>query len=139
MKYVGVDLHKQIIVLCVVVVVDGQRQVACRRKLACRDVAGLAEFFGNLGSFQLCVEATAAYEWLLELVDPCADRIVLVHPRKMRIIAESRRKTDRLDAQILAEFWLPTNCRKPGGPRRECGSIEPWSGSSISNDGGPAA
>ena len=41
---------------------------------------------------------------MLELVDAQADRIVLVHPRKMRIIAESRRKTDRLDAQILAEF-----------------------------------
>jgi len=43
--------------------------------------------------------------------------MVLVHPRKMRIIAESRRKTDKLDAQILAEFlaadelpeaWRPT-------------------------------
>lgn len=117
MRYVGVDLHKQIIVLCVVVVVAGQRQVAARRKFACRDMEALAEFFGNLGPFQLAVEATAAYEWLLELVDEKADRIVLVHPRKMRIIAESRRKTDRLDAQILAEFlaagelpesWRPT-------------------------------
>jgi transposase len=117
MKYVGVDLHKQIIVLCLVVVVNGQRQVAARRKFACRDQAALTEFFGNLGPFQLAVEATAAYEWLLELVDAQADRIVLVHPRKMRIIAESRRKTDRLDAQILAEFlaagelpesWRPT-------------------------------
>jgi transposase len=117
MKYVGVDLHKQVIVLCVVVVVAGQRQVAARRKFACRDVPALVEFFGNLGAYQLAVEATSAYEWLLELVDPTADRIVLVHPRKMRIIAESRRKTDRLDAQILAEFlaagelpesWRPT-------------------------------
>jgi len=65
----------------------------------------------------LAVEATSAYSWLLERVERIADRIVLVHPRKMRIIAESRRKTDRLDAQILAEFlaagelpeaWRPT-------------------------------
>lgn len=117
MKYVGVDLHKQLIVLCVVMVVDGQRQVVSRRKFACRDVVGLTEFFGHLGRFQLAVEATSSYEWLLELVDAWADRIVLVHPRKMRVIAESRRKTDRLDAQILAEFlatgelpeaWRPT-------------------------------
>lgn len=117
MKYVGVDLHKQVIVLCVVVVVSGQRQVWARRKFACRDTVALQAFFGDLGPFQLAVEATAAYEWLLELVDPLVDRIVLVHPRKMRIIAESRRKTDRLDAQILAEFlaagelpeaWRPT-------------------------------
>lgn len=117
MKYVGVDLHKQIIVLCVVVVVGGQRQVLSRRRMACRDTAAIGEFFASLGLFQVAVEATAAYEWFLALIERQAERIVLVHPRKMRIIAESRRKTDRLDAQILAEFlasgelpeaWRPT-------------------------------
>jgi transposase len=117
MKYVGVDLHKQIIVLCVIMVVAGKRQVVARRRLACRDVAAIEEFFRSLGAFQVAVEATAAYEWFLKLIESHADRIVLVHPRKMRIIAESRRKTDRLDAQILAEFlaadelpeaWRPT-------------------------------
>ena len=117
MKYVGVDLHKQLIVVCVVVVVSGRRQVADRRRLACRDVAGLDRFFAALGPFQLAVEATTAYEWLVERVERMADRIALVHPRKMRIIAESRRKTDKLDAQMLAEFlaadelpeaWRPT-------------------------------
>ena len=117
MKYVGVDLHKQVIVLCVVAVVGGQRQVLTRRRLGCHDTAAVAEFFAALGRFQVAVEATAAYEWFLELIERDAERIVLVHPRKMRIIAESRRKTDRLDAQILAEFlasgelpeaWRPT-------------------------------
>jgi transposase len=117
MKYVGVDLHKQVIVLCVVMVVSGKRQVVARKRLVCRDVTAIDEFFAQLGPFQVAVEATAAYEWLLERVERMADRIVLVHPRKMRIIAESRRKTDQLDAQILAEFlaagelpeaWRPT-------------------------------
>jgi transposase len=117
MKYVGVDLHKQIIVLCVVAVVSGKRQVVARKRLACHDTAGLDEFFNVQGPFQIAVEATAAYEWLLQRVEGKADRMVLVHPRKMRIIAESRRKTDKLDAQILAEFlaadelpeaWRPT-------------------------------
>jgi transposase len=117
MKYVGVDLHKQSIVLCVVMVVGGLRQVVARRRFACRDVAALDQFFESLGPFQVAVEATSAYEWLLERVETKADRMVLVHPRKMRIIAESRRKTDKLDAQILAEFlaagelpeaWRPT-------------------------------
>jgi transposase len=117
MNYVGVDLHKQIIVLCVVVKVGDQRKVVARRKLSCREVATIEEFFRQLGPFQVAVEATSAYEWFVELVEPTANRIVLVHPRKMRIIAESRRKTDRLDAQILAEFlaadelpeaWRPT-------------------------------
>ncbi len=117
MKYVGVDLPKQIIVLCVVQLVAGKRQVVARRRLACRDVADVDAFFAGLGTFQVAVEATAAYEWFLARIERRAERIVLVHPRKMRIIAESRRKSDRLDAQILAEFlaadelpeaWRPT-------------------------------
>lgn len=117
MKYVGVDLHKQIIVFCVVVVVGGRRRIEKRWRLSCRRVDQIRQVFSELGPFQVAVEATAAYEWFLELVEPMVDRIVLVHPRKMRIIAESRRKTDKLDAQILAEFlaadelpeaWRPT-------------------------------
>ena len=33
-----------------------------------------------------------------------AERIVLAHPNKLRVIAESTKKTDKLDAQTLAEF-----------------------------------
>ena len=117
MKYVGVDLHKQVIALCVVTVECGLRHVVARRRLACRDEGAVDAFFGELGPFEVAVEATAAYEWFLKRIERRASRIVLVHPRKMRIIAESRRKTDRLDAQILAEFlaagelpeaWRPT-------------------------------
>jgi transposase len=117
MKYVGVDLHKQLIVLCVVELQAGRRKVVARRSLRCGDVAAIHEFLSALGPFQIAWESTAAYEWFAELAEPLAERMVLVHPRKMRIIAESRRKTDKLDAQILAEFlaadelpqaWRPT-------------------------------
>ncbi|MBK8914933.1 MAG: transposase [Phycisphaerales bacterium] len=35
------------------------------------------------------LEATASYEWFVKLVEPLAGRVLLAHPRKMRIIAES--------------------------------------------------
>ncbi len=50
------------------------------------------------------MEATASYEWFVRLIEPVAQRVVLAHPKKLRVIAESTRKSDRLDAQILAEF-----------------------------------
>ena len=62
MKYVGADLHKKSISLCVVVVVNGKRQVVARARFECRDVAGLRKWFEELGPFQLAVEATATYE-----------------------------------------------------------------------------
>ena len=50
------------------------------------------------------VEATASYQWFVELVEPLAEKVVLANPKKLRVIAESTKKTDRLDAQVLAEF-----------------------------------
>jgi transposase len=104
MKYVGIDLHKKTISACVVVTERGQRKVVARKRLECRDEAGIAAWFAELGKFEVVVEATSSYEWFVKLVEPLAHRVLLAHPKKLRIIAESKRKSDRLDAQVLAEF-----------------------------------
>jgi transposase len=101
MLYVGIDLHKRTITLCVV---KQDRSVVARKTLLCVEPEKIREFFAGLGAFQAVVEATASYEWLWELLEPLAERLVLAHPKKLRIIAESTRKSDRLDAQVLAEF-----------------------------------
>ncbi len=117
MRYVGVDLHKQTISLCVVELVGRERKIIERKRLACRDEEAIAAYFAGLGSYEAVVEATASYEWFVQLIEPTAARIVLAHPGKLRVIAESKNKTDKLDAQTLAEFlalaqvpesWRPT-------------------------------
>ncbi len=101
MKYVGIDLHKKTIVVCVV---NKERKVLERKRFLCVSVKEITAWFGRLGAFQFVVEATAAYEWLVQLLEPLSDDWVLAHPGKMRVIAESTKKTDKLDAQVLAEF-----------------------------------
>jgi len=101
MNYVGIDLHKKTISICVV---NQERKVLDRKRFYCSEPGRIVAFFKELGSFQVVVEATASYEWLVGLIEPLADRVVLAHPKKMRIIAESTRKSDKLDAQVLAEF-----------------------------------
>ncbi len=101
MNFVGIDLHKQSITLCVV---DPQRAVRTTRRFLCRETDRIRDFFATLQPFQAVVEATASYEWLWLLLEPLADRLVLAHPGKLRVIAESTRKSDRLDAQALADF-----------------------------------
>jgi hypothetical protein len=49
MQYVGIALHKQIMVLCVVHFQAGKREVSRRRQLACRDVESIRTFFVGLG------------------------------------------------------------------------------------------
>src|SRR5436305_9740648 len=101
MKSVGIDLHKQTISVCVK---NQERKVLKRQSLNCGEPGKIVAFFREVGEFQAVVEATASYEWLWQLLEPLADRLVLAHPKKLRVIAESTRKTDRLDAQVLAEF-----------------------------------
>lgn len=102
MLYVGIDLHKKSISLCVV---NKERMVVDRQRFHCQNVEGIRAYFENLGEpFQFVVEATATYEWLVQLLEPMAESWVLANPGKMRVIAESTKKTDRLDAQVLAEF-----------------------------------
>src|SRR5580658_2896125 len=101
MTYVGIDLHKKTIALCVV---NKDRKVLDRQRFLCVNSVGIKSYFEQLGEFQFVVEATATYEWLVQLLEPLAESWVLAHPSKMRVIAESTKKTDKLDAQLLAEF-----------------------------------
>lgn len=104
MKYVGVDLHKHLIVLCVVVLVAGRPKVVERGRFRCDESEAIRAFFRELGPFQVVVEATAAYEWFFLLIESLADRLVLAHPKKLRVIAESTRKSDKIDAEVLGVF-----------------------------------
>lgn len=106
MKFVGVDLHKKTISVCVMVTEAGKRKVAQRKRLRCEAPEKIRSFFEQLGPFQVVVEATSSYEWFLLLVEDLADRWVLAHPKKLRVIAESKNKSDKVDAQVLAEFLL---------------------------------
>lgn len=101
MRFVGVDLHKQTIT---VVVVDAARKLLARRRFSNLMSEQIVSFLKSLGEFQITVEATASYEWFVQLVEPLASRIVLAHPGKLRVIAESTRKSDQLDAKVLAEM-----------------------------------
>ncbi len=112
MKFAGIDLHKQTITICVV---DQSRNILLRKRLQCANEESIKTFFESLGEFRAVVEATASYEWLVKLIEPLAEKVILAHPKKLRVIAESTRKSDKLDAQVLAEFlaldMIPTSYR----------------------------
>lgn len=101
MNYVGIDLHKKTITIHVV---NQERKKLDHKRLYCQPSQPIVDYFKKLGPFQAVIEATASYEWLVCLLEPLADRIILAHPQKLRIIAQSTRKSDKVDAKILAEF-----------------------------------
>ena len=103
MLYAGIDLHKESITVCLT-----DRDCSKHRihRFACNDVPRISTFFATHGPFEAVVEATAGYDWFVQLIEPLATRVVLANPKKLRVIAESTKKTDRLDAQVLAEFLV---------------------------------
>src|SRR5271166_3854258 len=101
MNFIGVDLHKKSITICVL---NENLKVLARKTVFCDQTDQIVEFFRPFRPFKVVVEATASYLWFVELVEPLAEEVVLANPKKLRVIAESTKKTDRLDAQVLAEF-----------------------------------
>ena len=101
MNFIGADLHKKSITLCVM---DEKLKVTARKTVPCDQPDQIVESFRQSRPFKVVVEATANYLWFVELLEPLAEEIVLANPKKLRVIAESTKKTDRLDAQVLAEF-----------------------------------
>ena len=63
MNYIGVDLHKKIITVCVM---DQNRTVLARKTLYCNQPDQIVEFFRQFQPFKVVVEATANYHWLVE-------------------------------------------------------------------------
>ena len=112
MRYVGIDLHKRSLTVCVIDRVSGE---TFARGFLCENQDEILEYFRNLGKFQAVVEASATYEWLWELLEPIAERLVLAHPKKVRVIAESMAKTDKRDAYFLA--WLLSHDSVPEAHR----------------------
>ena len=101
MLFAGIDLHKRSLTVCVI---DKKTGETFDQRFSCSEESRILKFFKELGTFQAVVEASATYDWLWELLEPYADRLVLAHPKKIRMIAESMKKTDRNDAFFLA--WL---------------------------------
>jgi transposase len=101
MNSVGCDLHKKSITMHVK---DQDRKTLGSRRFECDDAQGITRWLRGFEPFRLVVEATGTYEWFAQLVEPLAERVVLAHPAKLRVIAESTRKSDRLDAKVLADF-----------------------------------
>jgi transposase len=104
MHYVGVDLHKKTISVCVVIEAGRGSKVVARATLPCAAPEKIQAFFEKYQPFHVAVEATSSYEWFLHLIESRAERVVLVHPKKLRIIAESVCKTDKIDAFVIADL-----------------------------------
>jgi transposase len=101
MYYVGLDVHKA---YCMTTVLDEQGQLLDRCRLA-SEPATLRQYFHRFDQpTQVALEACYNWGYFFDILQDCAQEVVLAHPLKTRLIAEARIKTDAIDARVLAEL-----------------------------------
>lgn len=99
--YVGIDLHKQ--KFDFVMLSDSGELLSQGRRTT--DVGEIADFAVQLGSgHRVVLEPLQNSLWFLDQIRPYAGSVHLANPGKVRLIAESRLKNDRIDARILADL-----------------------------------
>ena len=60
--------------------------------------------FGGMGRKRIALEVGTHSPWVSELLEELGHEVVVANPRRLRLIFRNRRKTDRVDAQYLAQL-----------------------------------
>jgi transposase len=100
MWHVGIDLHLRTLVVAAVHD-SGELRPAVR--LDCSDTRAIHDVFADLMPFRTVIEATGTYRWLYRQLSPMGT-VLLAHPLRLRAMMVRRSKSDRLDAQLLAQL-----------------------------------
>ena len=80
MSHVGIDLHRQMLVIAAV---DDSGTCLPPRRIECRDRKSIVEALRSLDPFRAVIEATGTYRWLYDLLAPRTT------PRDRQVIASA--------------------------------------------------
>jgi transposase len=113
MVYVGLDVHKE---FCQAAVIDDSGRVLSNERFSStRDE--LNEFLDRFEDAKFVLESTGIWEFIYEGIERRGFDVELAHPLKVRAIAEAKVKTDKVDAETLAQLlrasliprsWVPS-------------------------------
>jgi len=97
---IGLDLGDRNSWYCVLDEV-GQIQLEQRVRTTAK---ALQEAFGAMPRSRIALETGTHSPWISRLLSESGHEVIVAHARKVRLIGESRKKDDRLDAQTLARL-----------------------------------
>lgn len=100
MEHCGIELHAK---SSQVTVVDEDGEVMERASLPTTRRA-LERWFGGRAGMRILVEASGSSPWVVRVLRELGHDVGVVDPRRVRLIAQSTLKTDRIDADTLAEL-----------------------------------
>lgn len=96
----GLDLGDKTSVLCICSA-EGEVEERCRVKTSAE---GFARRLQGVEPMRIALEAGAQSPWVSRLLKQWGHQVVVANVRKVRLIGNSRKKNDRIDAQSLADL-----------------------------------
>ena len=97
---IGLDLGDRSSWYCVL---DGAGEVLLEQKLSTTPKT-MKEVFGGMPRSRIALETGVHSPWVSRLLSELGQEVIVAHARNVRLIGESRRKDDRLDARTLARL-----------------------------------
>ena len=97
---IGLDLGDRSSWYCVL---DETGEVLLEQKLSTIPKT-MREVFGEMPRSRIALETGMHSPWVSRLLSKLGHEVIVAHARKVRLIGESRRKDDRLDARTLARL-----------------------------------
>jgi len=97
---IGLDLGDRNCWYCVV---DEAGQIQREQRVRTNGKA-LQEVFGAMSRSRIALEIGTHSPWISRLLSELGHEVIVANARKVRLIGESRKKDDRLDAQTLARL-----------------------------------
>ncbi len=109
-RYIGLDVHKDFVEVCIL---DRSGRRLSRGQVICTRAA-LTEFAQNQLRPQdrIALESSTRTWAVVGILEPHVKQVVVSNPLKTKAIAEAKVKTDKVDAEVLAQLlrcnFLPT-------------------------------
>ena len=97
---IGLDLGDRSSWYCVL---DAAGSVLLEQRLSTTPKA-MKEVFGTMPRSRIALETGMHSPWVSRLLSELGHEVIVAHARNVRLIGESRKKDDRLDAQTLARL-----------------------------------
>lgn len=98
--YCGIDLHKRFSAICIM---DSEGQIIQQKKIL-HNCGELESFFQGQPILQCALEPVDNWGWVVDALQSLGHEVHLANTYKVRLIAESRIKTDKVDARVLADL-----------------------------------
>ena len=122
MLTIGLDVHQSKTSVCVM---DGKGNIL-REQEVLGGYGAVAEALAKIKEpFQVCYEASTGYGALYEKLVPLTKHIQVAHPGRLRLIYQSKKKSNRVDARKLAALMHLNQVPKVHVPVQE---VRSWRG-----------